>query len=113
MRELSRKLKAHTTAAGCLFALLVLAGVATHGQLANDVLELEHPSFNYAAPARRNAVSRLSDKLAAGQASLQFDPGSGYLRSLLKELAVPSESQITVFSAASLQGRLIRPSNPR
>jgi hypothetical protein len=113
MRELSRKLKRHTTAGACLFALLTLAGVATHGQLVNDVLELEHPSFNYVAPARRNAVTRLSDRLADDQALLQFDPGSGYLRSLLKELAVPIESQITVFSAASLQGRLIRPSNPR
>ena len=113
MRELSRTLKSHTTVGACLFAALTLAGITTHGQLANDVLDLEHPSFNYAAPARRNAVTRLSDKLAAGQASLQFDPGSGYLRSLLKELAVPIESQITVFSGASLQGRLIRPSNPR
>jgi hypothetical protein len=113
MRELSRNLKRHTTFGVSLFALLALVGVATHGQLANDVIELDHASFNYSAPARRNAVSRLSDRLAEGRVSLQFDQGSGYLRSLLKELAVPIESQVTVFSAASLQGRLIRPSNPR
>jgi hypothetical protein len=113
MRELSRNLKRHTTFAVSLFALLVLVGVAAHGQLANDIVELDHPAFNYSATARRNTVSRLSDRLADGQVVLQFDQGSGYLRSLLKELAVPIESQITVFSAASLQGRLIRPSNPR
>jgi hypothetical protein len=113
MRELSRNLKRHTTFAVSLFALLVLVGVAAHGQLANDIVELDHPAFNYSATARRNAVSRLSDRLADGQVVLQFDQGSGYLRSLLKELTVPIESQITVFSAASLQGRLIRPSNPR
>jgi hypothetical protein len=113
MRDLSRRLKRHTTAAACLFALVVLAGAAVDGQLGNDIIELEHPAFNYGAPARRNAVTRLSDRLAAGQVSLKFDRGSGYLRSLLQELAVPIESQITVFSAASLQSRLIRPSNPR
>lgn len=113
MRELGRTLHRHTTAAAVLFALLALAGAAVHGQLVDDGIELDHPAYAYNVEATRNPVSRLAGRIAAGQTTLRFADGSGYLRSLLEALDVPVESQIAVFSGASLQGRLITPSNPR
>ena len=58
-------------------ALLLLTGVAVNGQLADDIIELEHPAFNYRAPARRNAVSRLNDTSA--RPVLAPAPGAGLL----------------------------------
>lgn len=112
MRQLSRHLRRHTTTVALVFAALGL-GVITHGQLADDVIELEHPAIAYSGAATRNPVARLSERIAAGQVTLRLEDGSGYLRSILQALDVPVESQIAVFSGASLQGRIIKPSNPR
>ena len=38
---------------------------------------------------------------------------SGYLRSALEALQIPADSQLLVFSRASLQGKLINEQNPR
>ena len=58
-------------------------------------------------------VSRLNQRLDAGQASLEFESNWGYLRSLLEELDVPLSSQLLVFSKTSAQFRWINPRNPR
>jgi hypothetical protein len=51
--------------------------------------------------------------IAAGQAELSFEPGRGYLASLLASLDVPASSQMLVFSGTSLQARLISSDSPR
>lgn len=121
MRELDRWLKRHTTpgvVAFAGFAVAVVLATAAAGlpappQRGGQLIELEHPAFAYEAEARRNPVSRLSARIAAGEVTLRFEEGAGYLRSLLQALDVPVESQIAVFSGASLQGRLINALNPR
>src|SRR4029078_10708989 len=42
-----------------------------------------------------------------------FDARGGYLQSALQALEIPVESQMLVYSATSLQARLINPNNPR
>lgn len=60
-----------------------------------------------------DSVSRLNQRLEAGQASLEFDAKWGYLRSLLDALKIPVSSQLLVFSKTSAQFRWITPRNPR
>jgi hypothetical protein len=42
-----------------------------------------------------------------------FNPDNGYLAAALEALAIPSESQVVVFSETSVQADLITPKNPR
>jgi hypothetical protein len=90
--------------------LLPLAGWAVAAARAAD---LEAEPIRYTTAAPDNAVARLQERLAAGRASLTYEPGQGYLRSLLRELAVPVSSQVLVFSKTSLQRQRIGPHSPR
>jgi hypothetical protein len=60
-------------------------------------------------------VAQAHAQLAQGKAELVFDarPGIGYLPSVLRELGVPLESQLLVYSKTSLQQHLITPDRPR
>ena len=73
----------------------------------------DHPAISYSTGPVDNAVSRLNDRLEAGEVSLEFEGRSGYLRSLLDALDVSVESQVTVFSKTSLQASRITSQNPR
>lgn len=68
---------------------------------------------NYQPSLASNVVNTLNGRLRDGTARLTFEGRGGYLRSTLDALAVPIESQMLVFSASSLQARLINPANPR
>src|SRR5262249_36203955 len=52
--------------------------------------ELDREPINYAAAELDNPVTRLQQKLIAGQAKLSFTDDHGYLRSVLAALAVPA-----------------------
>lgn len=88
-------------------ALLAFAGTAA----AED--EYERDPIAYSRTAPDNAVSRLQGRIDEGNARLDFDARQGYLRSVLRELAVPAESQVLVFSKTSLQRHRISPRSPR
>jgi hypothetical protein len=75
--------------------------------------DIERPPINYSTAPADNAVSRLQQRLDAGQASLRYEEKFGYLRALLRELRVPVSSQMLVFSKTSLQRERIRPKTPR
>ena len=75
--------------------------------------KFDYPAIEYFKGPRTDAVTELQKKLDAGTVQLSWKPGSGYLLSLLKELNVPVESQLAVFSQTSFQASLIAPSNPR
>lgn len=70
-------------------------------------------AIQYSTAPLNNVVDDLNRKLQDGSAGLTFDGRSGYLRSVLDALALPTDSQLLVFTQLSLQGRLINPSNPR
>jgi hypothetical protein len=75
--------------------------------------DIEAEPINYGKAPVNNAISRLEQRLAAGKATLTYEPGFGYLRSLLRELSVPQSSQMLVFSKTSLQRHRIAPTRPR
>lgn len=62
----------------------------------------EHPSIDYADRPVTDPVAELNRKVQEGAVELKFDPSQGYLRSVLKALNVPIESQVVVFSKTSV-----------
>jgi hypothetical protein len=75
--------------------------------------EREYPVMRYSTGSPTDRVAELQRMIARGQAELSFEPGRGYLVSLLASLDVPVSSQVLVFSGTSLQERLISAGRPR
>ena len=73
----------------------------------------DDPAIAYSTAPLSNVIDDLNKRLEAGSAALRFEGRSGYMQSVIDALGLPVESQLLVFSQASLQGRLIGPSNPR
>ena len=73
----------------------------------------DDPAISYSTAPVNNVIERLNRRLEDGSARLTFEGRSGYLRSAVDALNLPVDSQLLVFSQASLQGRLVNPSNPR
>ena len=73
----------------------------------------EHPAIEYATRPARDPVAVLNRALDAGQVSFSFEPQSGYLRSVLRALKVPIESQMLVLSRTGVQRLFTSPANPR
>lgn len=73
----------------------------------------DHPAIQYALRPAHDPVAALNVRLAAGDAVLTFERGSGYLRSVLEALKVSADSQLLVFSKTGVQGRRTSPANPR
>ncbi len=69
--------------------------------------------IHYRSANLSDPIARLQQKLDRGEAALQFEPGHGYLRSVLRALAVPVSSQTLVFSKTSFQYPKISPERPR
>jgi hypothetical protein len=91
-------------------------GVTVYGQTKAQVapsLVRNHPAIAYASSPTSDPVARLNERLRNGEVVLEADAESGYLRSVLKALHVPVESQVLVFSKTSFQARRISPQNPR
>lgn len=93
-----------------LWLTLSLAWPAVRAAAQED---FEKPPISYSASTPANRVSRLQERLDQQAATLTFEPGRGYLQSLLAALEVPVESQVLVFSKTSLQLRRIAPETPR
>lgn len=75
--------------------------------------EFDREPIRYSDTKPENAVTRLEQRLASGKARLEHEAHFGYLRSVLRELGVPTSSQTLVFSKTSLQRHRIGPSTPR
>jgi hypothetical protein len=58
-------------------------------------------------------VARLQQRIDSGKVKLAHDEDYGYLKSVLRELHVPAESQSLVFSKTSFQSQKISPQTPR
>lgn len=74
---------------------------------------IKHPAIAYQTAPVHTAVTALAERLEKGEASLTFDPGNGYLRSVLESLDVPVESQVLSFGETSEQAKKINQQNPR
>jgi len=73
----------------------------------------DDPAINYATAPVNNAVEDVNRQIQAGTVRLAFEGRAGYLRSALEALRIPVDSQLLVFSRASLQGKQINEQNPR
>jgi hypothetical protein len=92
---------------------VVMSGVAVAQRAGAFGESRDHPAIDYTRRADSTAVSALNARLAAGDVTLGFEPGRGYLKSVLDALEIPVESQVLVYSETSFQARLISASNPR
>ena len=102
----------HVKVAGVI-ACAAAAVVAVAGLSGSYVVPLEHEAIQYAKIPVTDPVARLDKRVAAGEAKLSYDDETGFLRSVLKELDVPVESQVLVFSKTSFQAPRIAPRMPR
>ena len=93
-------------------ATLTAVGVAQQRRDA-FVESRDHPAIAYSTTPIADAATALNRRISEGSLQLQFDPVSGYLRSVLDALSVPIESQALVFSQTSFQAPLISMHNPR
>ena len=72
-----------------------------------------HPEIAYHVRPADDPVARLGRALESGTVRLDYEPGSGYLRALLRALDIDVDTQLAVFSKTSLQAPVISPRNPR
>jgi hypothetical protein len=101
-------------AGGAALLWLVAASYPLDAQRGGMFLgSADDPAIAYSTAPVNNVVEDLNRRLLAGSAGLTFAGRAGYLASALEALALPTDSQLLLFSKASLQGRLIGPSNPR
>ena len=100
--------------AAALLLLGVIAVTSVEGQRGGAFrASRDHPAIQYTDGAVDNAIADLDRRLEAGSASLAFEGRSGYLRSVLAALDIPTESQVLVFSPTSFQEDFIDFDNPR
>ncbi|MDA0591569.1 MAG: hypothetical protein O3C17_26645 [Planctomycetota bacterium] len=79
----------------------------------SDKLPYGTQSVDYFAETVDDPVSRLQEQIRSGTVTLQSDDRHGYLKSLLKHLDVPVESQLLVFSKTARAPNLVSPKTPR
>jgi hypothetical protein len=100
--------------AGLAMALAGTARADTDRLIANAMrYDQEYPAIAYSGPARDNRIWRFQQKLDSGEIKLQWEPRTGYLRSVLKALEIDPASQMLVFSKTSLQTSVISEQTPR
>jgi len=109
---------------GRLFLLLLSLWIASlcwlvlraYGQIAvrnQGYVPYSDAPINYRSEDLSDPVAKLQEELNQGKAALQYEPEHGYLRSVLKLLKVPTDSQTLVFSKTSFQYKKISPDHPR
>jgi hypothetical protein len=97
--------------------LAVSLGVATAIALAglggSYIVPLEHEAIQYVKHPVDDPVARLQKQVDSGEVRLNYESEHGYLKSVLRALDVPLESQVLVFSKTSFQAPKIAPRMPR
>ena len=95
-----------------LFVSPVSAQVRVAGRDQGFVPYSEEP-IRYLSDGVDDPVAKLQERIDRGEAELKFEPGHGYLESVLNLLEIPVSSQTLVFSKSSFQYRKISPRTPR
>src|ERR1035438_3641105 len=100
---------------GCLgLGCLVLPLSGEQGVVKNQgYLPFADAPINYRSENLSDPVAKLQTRLDRGEVKLKYEPGHGYLRSVLEALRVPVSSQTLVFSKTSFQYPKISPERPR
>ena len=97
----------------CVFALGSLWAPIDAQRAGTFMGSVDDPAIRYSNAPLNNLVDDVNKKLLDGSVRLTFEGRSGFLRSTLDALQLPADSQLLVFSRASLQGRRIGEQNPR
>ena len=92
---------------------LTIATAALADLAGSYVVPLDDEAIRYATRPADDPVERLNRKIARGELKLEFDDAHGYLRSVMRALGIPVESQVLVFSKTSFQAAIISPRHPR
>jgi hypothetical protein len=108
--RMTRFLPALLALSGCGIASCIQAQIAVRNQ---GYMPYSDAPINYRTDDVADPVAKLEQQIETGQASLRWDPDQGYLKSVLKLLKVPLESQTLVFSKTSFQYPRITPDHPR
>lgn len=114
-----KRVIARLLAFASLTLLLTTAGwkaLHAHAQIAvrnQGYVPFSDEPINYRSDDLKDPVALLQQKLATGEATLQYEPEHGYLKSVLKLLKVPIDSQALVFAKTSFQYKKISPEHPR
>jgi hypothetical protein len=88
--------------------------MSAQGELSNTSTNwYGHRAIEYGTRPTRDPVHDLVSKVQSGTLQLTAEGPSGFLRSVLRALDVPVESQLAVFAKDSLQAALINRDNPR
>lgn len=114
----------HGDAAGvCAKLVLVTLGAIfawrafpTQAQIAvknQGYVPFSEAPIHYRTAPINDPVAKLQRRLDRKEAKLSYEPGRGYLKSVLEQLDVPLNSQTLVFSKTSFQFRKISPQTPR
>ena len=120
-RTSHRSLEYHVRVFSIPLAALAVAAfgwalVRAYGQIAvrnQGYVPYSDAPINYRSEDLSDPVAKLQQQLNAGKTTLQYEPEHGYLRSVLKLLNVPIDSQTLVFSKTSFQYKKISPEHPR
>jgi hypothetical protein len=94
-------------------AFACAAALAVAGLSGSYVVPLEHEAIQYAKLPVTDPIAQLEKRLAAGEVKLEYEDDTGFLTSVLKQLQVPVDSQVLVFSKTSFQAPRIAPRMPR
>lgn len=90
------------------FPVVVLAGLG-----GSFLVPLDHEAIEYTKRPTTDPITKVNGRLKNGDVKMSFvDDGTGYLRSVLRALDVPIESQVMVFSKTSFQAPRIAPRTP-
>jgi len=98
------------------FAGVAALAVLAFGERLEDTTYVPygHKAIQYFETPTNEPVKALDDRLDAGKATLDYQPGGlGYLPALLKALGINPDSQILVYAADSFQSPLISAQRPR
>lgn len=100
-------------AAIVIYQLFISPAAFAQQPPAAETFPYRQPPIDYFSDELADPVSKVREKIEKGDVKLVFEPGTGYLRSFLKALDVPLESQMLVFGKNSVNARIITPENPR
>ena len=96
--------------------LLSISATTTFFALATGMAQeqesYEQAPFNYSQAAPNDGMAALHEKITSGKLNLGSNDRE-VVHSLLRELRIPTESQVLVFSKTSLQRQRIGPASPR
>ena len=97
----------------CLYVLAVVSAPIDAQRAGAFRGSTEDPAIKYSTAPLNNARRRRQPQAPGRRVQLTFEGRSGFLRSALDALQIPVDSQLLVFSRASLQGKQISEQNPR